>query len=550
MIAITAQFPLGMYNALGVEVSDDGSERAEWPPSPVRVIGALLAAAHEVPSDDVEADRRVIARLCESEEPPVLVAPPLADEVPSNISAGVHELRGTTRWVPRNPELSELRSEKEGIWPTKLRVKMAAANKSGVAVGDEPVVFVWEGVDLDADEYDRLNRLVSEVAWLGTSRTPTLMRVVSESDAGDVRVDERARVWNPVPWSDPFSGIPVRVPTPELIAQFDRSHAARRSTKDRVEKVGLLAPTNGGAWVNYTSQAEIGQAAGFDAGIWSSTPIVVAVDREHSGLPSLSNAYQLTRSLRRAILATFEARGLAGDAPSILVGRGSDPHVAITPMAHVGYGHSDGAIYGFAIWIPQGTDRTEPDQRERVAGALRQFTNAGDERRSIAIEGNGQLWLGGDETDGESPIAARGSRLQRAALSLDRYTRASEYWLSVTPVVHSRFRTSTGRRGVERQVEADLSDAGLPEYAEFHCRDRCYAWGGSNAISREAIPEEWAASVNGPRGHLALRFDRPVRGPILLGRARHYGVGLCVPVSEDTWREVVSADGVQEGAAR
>jgi CRISPR-associated protein Csb2 len=34
------------------------------------------------------------------------------------------------------------------------------------------------------------------------------------------------------------------------------------------------------------------------------------------------------------------------------------------------------------------------------------------------------------------------------------------------------------------------------------------------------------------RVHAELRFDRPVRGPVLLGAGRYYGLGLCLPVSE------------------
>ena len=32
-----------------------------------------------------------------------------------------------------------------------------------------------------------------------------------------------------------------------------------------------------------------------------------------------------------------------------------------------------------------------------------------------------------------------------------------------------------------------------------------------------------------PAPHLRLTFSQPVCGPVLIGRARHFGLGLCIP---------------------
>ena len=75
MLAFTLRFPLGVYHALAPR--PDRHDAAEWAPHPTRLIGALLAAAHEVPSADVDGDRAVLQRLCEA-PPPLVYAPPSA----------------------------------------------------------------------------------------------------------------------------------------------------------------------------------------------------------------------------------------------------------------------------------------------------------------------------------------------------------------------------------------------------------------------------------------------------------------------------------------
>src|ERR1700689_4678812 len=95
MLRIWIRFPLGVYNALS---ANDG---AEWPPSPLRLVGALLAAAHARHGADTTTDRTLIQRICEAPAP--LVVAPDSVAVGEPIEEGeVVRLRGVTRWAPRN----------------------------------------------------------------------------------------------------------------------------------------------------------------------------------------------------------------------------------------------------------------------------------------------------------------------------------------------------------------------------------------------------------------------------------------------------------------
>ncbi|MBA2350083.1 MAG: type I-U CRISPR-associated protein Cas5/Cas6, partial [Solirubrobacterales bacterium] len=166
MLAVVLRFPLGVYHA---QAQDDFA-RPEWPPHPVRLVAALLAAAH-TRGVDVAAARSVLARLSAA-DPPVILAPRARDEVPASERDAptdeplVASLRGASRWAPRNHELSELR--RDGVYPRELGRKRAEVHKVGVAIGDQSVAFSWPELELTADQLAVFEELVEDVAFLGT----------------------------------------------------------------------------------------------------------------------------------------------------------------------------------------------------------------------------------------------------------------------------------------------------------------------------------------------------------------------------------------------
>lgn len=255
---------------------------------------------------------------------------------------------------------------------------------------------------------------------------------------------------------------------------------------------------------------------------WWGEAIVLAVDRDRSELrPKAPLAYLLARAVRVALLGAYGEPGSADEAPPILTGRGSEPHCAIVSLPFVWGEHADGAILGVAIVLPHG--RRVPDlasQRVRVETGLRRLL---DEGRFAQIPGAGRVWL--HEPD---PLAAR-----RVTLRFPRYVRASRSWVSVTPVVHSRWRKG-GDAGLLRQLEADCAHVALPAPSGVALLRGPGRRGGAFRLHAGAsMPDGWRASLTGQTGHLHLTFAEPVRGPILLGRARHFGGGLFVPAPDE-----------------
>jgi CRISPR-associated protein Csb2 len=75
------------------------------------------------------------------------------------------------------------------------------------------------------------------------------------------------------------------------------------------------------------------------------------------------------------------------------------------------------------------------------------------------------------------------------------------------------------RIGLPRPVSVEISLAPLLAGAQ-HVRD-FLPWPGRPGRTARA------------RVHADIRFDRLVRGPVLLGAGRYFGLGLCLPVRED-----------------
>ena len=137
----------------------------------------------------------------------------------------------------------------------------------------------------------------------------------------------------------------------------------------------------------------------------------------------------------------------------------------------------------------------------------------GHERRFVSIPGAGRIWL-------KLPDSR-----QAALTTLDRrrYTRPSHTWTSVTPVIHSHWR-KTGDGALLRQIAADCAHVGLPEPVEVEVLR-----GAAGMVAPRNVPKEWRSLLGGPAERVRMTFAQPVCGPVLLGRARHFGLGLCVP---------------------
>lgn len=521
MLRVRLRFPLGVYYAL----SPAAFGRVEWPPSPVRLIGALLAAAHEADGVDLAASRDLLDRLSGA-GPPTIIAPRSAvfdDDVDGRNT--VAEIRGPARWAPRNHGASEIK--KSGLSPRNLARERTEVHKGGVIIGDQPVEIYWPALELTPVEMDTFRCLLAEVTFLGTSRSP----VVAELLTSDPPDDEPQRTWEPA--AGAFDGTAVRVPDGGLLQAFDTRHAARRTTGrapiERADHVPTLALGRLVPYVRRDRREAAETAQPFDPCHWGDM-LVLQVDDANSELRvNASATYLVARAFRDALLAAYAPAGSPGDAPAVLRGHGDEPHAALVPLPFVGHRMAaDGLVRGVAVLLPHESRLADvPEQRVAVEQGLLRLL--GSDRSVMAIPGAGRLGL---------RLPGPGRPLLWT-LREARYRAPSRVWETVTPVVHARRRTSTGPRGLERQIAADCAHVGLPAPSAIEVLSGPPLAGApARLIPDHAVPEAWRASLRGPRSHLRLTFDRPIAGPVILGRARHFGVGLCLPAA--TTRQRVS----------
>ena len=216
-------------------------------------------------------------------------------------------------------------------------------------------------------------------------------------------------------------------------------------------------------------------------------------------------------------------------------------HLAVLPLALVGLPHGDSRVRGVAASLP-------PDSE-----AERAMMHAIDawERATRIKHHRGPLPLAELRFAGTRVLAERIVNPDDATqhLSAHRWAQPSTVWASATPIA----------------LDGECGPIGPPIDAQ-----RRKAWKTAEKLIRRsawyALAEEARAEVAGeqitvsitldppiiggapvqdhprfqragherPRRlvHAIVQFPRPVSGPLLLGAGRHFGLGLCVPMSD------------------
>ena len=195
---------------------------------------------------------------------------------------------------------------------------------------------------------------------------------------------------------------------------------------------------------------------------------------------------------------------------------------AIVPLGNIMHEHADGRLLGFALVMPKSAT---PEQWRLMSQII-----YGDLDEDGAMAPLDSVRLGGRDVRIES---ASTSRL--FGLSPGRYAGVSARWSTVTPILLSR-RPDSGRRHsgaadpdvVGEQVMRDCALSGLPRPVSVEAHQGSSRHGVMPARAfrqNRERPPRWAT-------HATVLFDRPVRGPILVGAGRYSGFGLMVPVED------------------
>ncbi|MCW5982741.1 MAG: type I-U CRISPR-associated protein Cas5/Cas6 [Bryobacteraceae bacterium] len=240
---------------------------------------------------------------------------------------------------------------------------------------------------------------------------------------------------------------------------------------------------------------------------------MIVLGQAGGDIVGIEDSLLLTDSLRKGILRVATERGLLipelhGHEPSSKTGK---HHCAFLALPNVGHAHADGFVKGVAVVLPTGIDA---DARWRIYCTLAQLTAIHCGRKQMTL----------------APATAIGP----ATLRAETWIGPSRTWTSVTPILFRRRPSLKFDRAREDLIAAYCLAAGLPEPLDIACQAHPACAGTVDA--REYRLARKPDERQGFGFHATIRFARRVRGPIFVGRWRHFGLGLLRPVSSPICR--------------
>jgi CRISPR-associated protein Csb2 len=346
----------------------------------------------------------------------------------------------------------------------------------------EPVVyFVWPEADPVPEVASALDKLAGCAAYLGKACSVVRMRAADSSPEP-----------NYVP--DASGDRVLRVPSAGRLRELESLFAAD------------LRPT-AGTQQRYANLHE--HPVGVEPVATEFGRMIVFRKTAGPGLP-IEAALTLTDAVRRALMGIA---GEAGPITEIIHGHNGDTHCALAALPFVGGKYGDGHLMGFAVALPR--KASVADQR----GVLRACGMLVENERGLHIPGIGDWKLEPVE------LAAKNSTLRAES-----WTRVARQWSTVTPILLDRFPKKKGPT-VEEIVASACRRISLPapDAIEHGPYSRLQGVPPVPAFRLHRKSEEkprWGV-------HATLRFPVPVRGPVLLGAGRYFGLGLMRPDMEE-----------------
>ena len=495
-LTVSVEFLNGAYHGRG-----DGGE-PEWPPSPLRVVQSLVAAAAAQSrggSSVTSADEPL--RWLERQPAPLIVAPRARRGssfrlyVPDNVADKV-----AAAWSRGSEDsIAKYLTEKD-VRPMWLPDR-------------ERVHYLWDASGTDGLDIAEIGnhlqsaaRSITHLGW-GIDMVAADAQLMSADDAATL-TGER---WLP---TDAVGAVQLRVPTNGSLADLRRRHQRFLSRIQRDERgnefFSPVPPLSAFQIVSYRRDA-------------NSVPPPYALFRLQAFGDERSFSYPQAKlihiagmvrhlaieTLRRSPPPGTDARWLETYVAGHAQGEGSEHRqFSYLPLPSIGHAHTNPSIRRVLISAPLGDD----EWLQHLARRL-----------------NGQVLQPTAQTKLRSPPVLDRIRTDSVARC---YLQAATKWHSVTPVIlpgHDDHKPAKTRKLIEKA----LRQSGIEQPCEFE-------W---SAFSQ--FPKSFTAHKYGRDGrpvgylrpdhlrsntavHLTLRFNDEVQvpGPLVIGAGRHCGFGV------------------------
>jgi len=509
----------------------DGRER-EWPPSPLRVFQALVAAAARRNAGEIAAGAGFALKWLEGQkQPPVVVAPPGTEGSGYRLSVPNNAMDIVARAWSRGND-----SNSGDANPATHRTMKAV--RPTLLVGDA-THYLWQLPDLITDEIRGYVQWLSEMA---ASVVALGWGVDMAVGHGAILSDEQAEAlpgerW--LPMTDATAG-GLRTP---LDGTFqDAIHRHERFLK-RIDPDGCFVPPP-----PLSAYRKVGYRRATDP-----PPHSVAV---FSLLKLDASGFRAFDAPRRALTVAGMLRGAAKAAAAL----SGWPESRIDAFI-LGHGGPNNAAEHVVVgprrfaYLPLPSIEARSEGKARVVGSVRRVMLA-----SFASDCEDEIaWarrvLSGQELvdeDKKQPVALL-SLIPASEKVVRCYTQAATMWATVTPVVlpgyddprHYRRRMTQDigaeeQKGLLERLESRIegllrkaiTQAGfsqvLADNAALEWRKVGF-WPGTDLADRYGVPHHLKCF---PRLHVKIQWRDAqnkavqVPGPVCLGGGRFYGLGL------------------------
>jgi CRISPR-associated protein Csb2 len=340
------------------------------------------------------------------------------------------------------------------------------------------VYFVWPEAQPEPELAAALDSLAARTAYLGRACSMVRMRVAQSAPEPNYAPDAAGEHV-------------LRIPSEGRLQELEELFAADRRPSP-------------GAQQRYTC---------LDRPKTDSPPIEsefghMAVFRKTAGpgLP-IEAALTLTDAVRTALLSVA---GSGGPIAEIIHGHHGHTHCAIAALPFAGWENADGHLMGFAVVLPR---LAGPAERRSVLAACYGLEDGG-----VHIPGIGDWAL--------EPVELPLARTLRA----ETWARPALRWTTVTPILLDRFPKRNGP-SVDDILTASCRRIGLPAPQAIGHGPYSHLKGvppvPAFRLQRKGdLRPRWGV-------HATFVFPAPVRGPVLLGAGRYFGLGLLMPEVHD-----------------
>ncbi len=551
---IEVNFLTGRY----VATFHNDRQRGEWPPHPARLFYALVATLADADEPD-QAEREALEWL-EAQSPPAIAASDAAPRtvashfVPVNdaaIVSGTWQNRKAKNVCDLLNQLEEELVSSEGeITKKASRIQQRlykerdvkrqvniVGNTNPASAGamlpdqrgkqerhfpsvtpnDAQVTYLWDNAAPDRVR-ETLDQLLQRVTRLGHSSSLVSCRVTSGQPS--------------VSHAPGSTGDSIRAVRRGQLAELERRYGNHQATKPR-----SLPYTDVPYRAVGDSKPEEPTMEPNTAGEW----IVFEFAHDSRAFPS-TRVVELATAMRGAVFHHAKdpiPAELSGHIPQ---GKPMDrPHVAFLPLPYVGSEYADGRLLGLALSVPKSL--SEP-ARQALFQAIGTWEKAASRDDSYRL----RLTFG-------SQGVVKMARLRSDAVSISLrprvWNRPALRWVSATPIALPKHpgRLTGGSAAARAKAWAETEDTvaaacehvGLPKPSSVQVSLNPFITGARPTYHFPPFTQNGRDDGKPFRRqlvHASLTFEHPVKGPLMLGAGRFFGLGLMRPM-----RKSVESDG-------